>query len=461
MIDIVQLLIETLGSSKVLTGQLLQQRYCHIWKMDEPLKALAVIIPNELEDITKALQLCNEHGQEIIVHGGLTNLVGATFVEPHQIVLSLEKFNKIEDIDPISRTVTVQSGVILERLQEQLQPFKMLFPMNFGAKGSAQMGGIIASNAGGLRVLKYGMTRNLVLGLEAVTAEGTIISDLKKITKDNSGYDLKQLFIGSEGTLGIITRAVLKLIEIPKSRNSAWLGINRFDDVIKALKTLDANMGGALSGFELVWKDTYQALTGSHSSVPPTLPYDYRYYVLVETLGSHQQEDRKALETELEQLLEENIIQDGVLAYTDTDLQWFWKIREDVHTLKKQCRYDQHFDISLPIPLIEGYIEEVQEELLSWEEVEKVFVFGHLADGNIHLIVGKKTSEDSLTQRINQWVYSKIQEVNGSVSAEHGIGLDKKAYLHLCQKEENIRMMQSLKQLFDPKNILNPGRIID
>ena len=240
-----------------------------------------------------------------MVHGGLTGLVGGTAVDPETIVISTEKLNQIEALDENSRTITVQSGVVLENIHEAVSEKGLMFPIDFGAKGSAQIGGVIATNAGGLRVFRYGMTRSLVLGLEAVLTDGTIISSLKKIIKDNSGYDLKQLFIGTEGTLGIIAKAVLKLVEAPQSRTSVFIGIDGYDKVVQLLRFLDAALAGTLSSFELIWADTYQALTNEHASVKPPLPYGYEYYVLVDVLGSNSEKDEERLINLIEQAFEE------------------------------------------------------------------------------------------------------------------------------------------------------------
>jgi FAD/FMN-containing dehydrogenases len=226
---IINELKEKIGAEKVLTGESVKERYFHVWQMDESLNAKAVLLPKTTQEVSDILKICHAHKQSVVVHGGLTNLVGSTETEGNEIVISTEKMNAIEEVDEQSRTMTVQAGVILEAVQNAAKEKELLFPLNFGAKGSAQMGGVISTNAGGLRVFRYGMTRNLVLGLEAVLADGTIISSIKKIIKDNSAYDLKQLFIGSEGTLGIITKAVLKLVEAPKSRNSAFVGFNDYE----------------------------------------------------------------------------------------------------------------------------------------------------------------------------------------------------------------------------------------
>lgn len=452
---------QKLGIEKVLTGQAVKERYFHVWQMEEPLNAKAVLLPKTTQEVSDILKICHAHQQPIVVHGGLTNLVGSTETNPDEIVISTEKMNSIEEIDEKSRTMTVQAGVILENVQNAAKDKNLLFPLNFGAKGSAQMGGVISTNAGGLRVFRYGMTRNLVLGLETVLADGTIISSVKKIIKDNSAYDLKQLFIGSEGTLGIITKAVLKLVEAPKSRNSAFVGFNDYEKVVAFLKFMDAGLAGTLSGFELIWLETFKAMTSPPALVKPPLPYDYKYYVLLESLGSHPKQDKERMQELLETALEKNLILDGVMAHNESDLQWFWTTREDAQVINNQCNNAQHFDISLPIPVIGRLIDKMVEDLKQIPEVEKIFPFGHMADGNIHFIIGKSVQNQDLINRINQVIYAPLLSIGGSVSAEHGIGLHKKQYLELCRSSAEIQLMKQLKQTLDPLNILNRGKVID
>lgn len=461
MVEILSLLKEALGNDKVLSGAAVEERYYHIWKMDIPLNAKAVVLPRSTEDVAQTLKICHAHNQAVVVHGGLTNLVGSTETRGDEVVIAMERLNQIEEVDEKGRTITVQAGVILENIQNAAQEKDLLFPLNFGAKGSAQIGGVISTNAGGLRVFRFGMTRNLVLGLEAVLADGTIISSLKKIIKDNSAYDLKQLFVGSEGTLGIITKAVLKLVEAPRSRNSAFVGINAYEQVVDFLKYMDKGLAGMLSGFELIWKPTFEVLTGPHSSVKPPLPYHYKYYVLIESLGSHQERDQQMMQDLIEQALVEGKIEDAVLAQSQSDLNWFWTIREDVHVMVSQCNNDQHFDISMPTPKIGTYVEEVLVQLYRVAAVEKVFAFGHIADGNVHFVVGKENDSQALINKVNAIIYGPLKALKGSVSAEHGIGLHKKAYLELCRTEEEITMMKTLKKALDPKGILNPEKVLD
>ncbi|MEM1120646.1 MAG: FAD-binding oxidoreductase [Bacteroidota bacterium] len=458
---IVEKLTKKLGAPKVLTGSDLKERYTHIWRMNQPLKALVVVLPTTTEEVAEILKICHAHDQPVIVHGGLTNLVGSTETTSGQeVIISMEKMNAIEEVDPQSRTMTVQAGAILENVQGAAKAKNLLFPLNYGAKGSAQIGGAISTNAGGLQVLRFGMTRNLVLGLEVVLADGTILSSLKKIIKDNSGYDLKQLFIGSEGTLGVVTKAVLKLVEHPKSRSSAWVGIASYEKVMQFLKYMDGGLAGTLSGYELFWQETFIKATTPPASVKSPLPYEYAYYVLLESLGSDPEKDQATLEKLLAQALEEGLIADAAVAYTESDLTWLWTIREDVSIFNGPAPYNQHFDISLSIPDIGNYVSETIEKLKVIPAVASAVAFGHVADGNIHFIVSKDNASAALTKQINEVVYQPLTALKGSVSAEHGIGLDKRAYLPLCRTPTEIQLMRTLKGAMDPKGILNRGKIL-
>ncbi|MFK7806325.1 MAG: FAD-binding oxidoreductase [Saprospiraceae bacterium] len=459
-IDIIDAFSEILQANQILVKEELSNRYTHIWTMDVPLKAKAVLLPQSTEELSAIMKICHAYKQPVVVHGGLTNLVGATETSEQEVVIAMEKMNQVLEIDEQSRTMTIQAGVILENIQQAAEEKNLLFPLNFGAKGSAQIGGIISTNAGGLRVFRYGMTRNLVLGLEAVMADGTIISSLKKIIKDNSAYDLKQLFIGSEGTLGIVTKAILKLVEAPKSRTSAFVAFDDYNNVITFLKYMDQHMAGTLSGFELIWGNSYKAMTSPPASQKPPIPQGYQYYVLLEGLGAQPHKDQELLEKLLANAFEKEMIADAAIASSSADLEWFWKIREDVHVLSSQCQHDQHFDISLPIPNIGEVIENITIQLHEIPEVEKVFAFGHVADGNIHFIIGKSLQSDDLVRRINNVVYGPLQKLGGSVSAEHGIGLHKKNYLSLCRTEEEIQLMKTLKKALDPNRILNRGKVL-
>ena len=455
----IQELTSIVGENNILAQGKEKTRFTHIWKTDIPLTALAVVFPKSTEEVAAIMHLCNKHNQQVVVHGGLTNLVGGTQSQAKQLIVSLEKMNQIEEIDEKSRTIRVQAGVILENAIDAANDKNLFLPLSFGAKGSAQVGGVVSTNAGGLRVFRYGMTRQMVLGLEAVLPDGTIISSLKKIIKDNSGYDLKQLFIGAEGTLGIVTKVVFRLQEKPQSRSSAIVGVNNYENVIALLKFMEKGLAGTLSGFELMWKPTYEAMIAAPDFSAP-IPTNFPYYVFIESLGGDSTSDFNRLEELIAQAYEKELIGDGVLAQSERELQSIWKIREDVSVLADLAQYDQHFDISLPIPVIGKEIDRAIEALEQLDFVEKIFPFGHVADGNIHFIIGKKENSPEIIDAINAIIYGCLQRNKGSLSAEHGIGLDKKKYLFTSRTENEINLMRTLKRALDPKNILNPERII-
>ena len=456
---IVQSLEALLQPHQILTGDSLRQRTYHIWRMEEALDVKALVLPETTEEVAAVLKCCYDSNQEVVVHGGLTNLVGSTEVNPNQIVLAMDRMNTIEEIDPQSRTLTAHCGAIVETLIDKAAAHDLMLPLNFGAKGSAQIGGAIATNAGGLRVFRYGMTRQMVLGLEAVLPDGRIVSSLKKVLKDNSGYDLKQLFIGAEGTLGVVTKVILRLVEAPKSRVSALVAVDEYEKVVALLKYLEKNLNGGLTGFELMWPNTYTTMTQTLNQQQPPLPQDYPYYIFIECLGNNIQKEYEQLENLIAEAFEKDMIVDAALMNSDRDLKHLWQIREDVAVLASQGKYDQHFDISLPIPKIGSLISEMQQKLEALPAVSHAFAFGHVADGNIHFIVGKDDETDATRKAINEIVYAPLKEHQGSVSAEHGIGLHKKEYLYTSRSATEIEVMRSLKNLFDPKGLLNPGRI--
>ena len=302
--DIIKKITKVVDESSIITGEDLKSRFYHIWKTDISLESICVVLPRNTQQVSEIMKICYENDQEVVIHGGLTNLVGSTKTNNSQIVISLEKMNSIIEIDTESKTVTCESGVILEDLINACKEKDLLLPLNFGARGSAQIGGAVSTNAGGLRVFKYGMTRNLVLGTEAVLPNGTVISSLKKLIKDNSGYDLKQIFIGSEGTLGVVTKVVLRLYELPSSRLTAMSALNSYDNVINLLKHLEKNLSGNLSGFELLWNSTYKTMVSEKTNYNKYLPDTYKYYVFIESTGSDYESDYLKLETIITESLE-------------------------------------------------------------------------------------------------------------------------------------------------------------
>ena len=368
---------------------------------EEAIQAEIIVRPGSTEEVSKILSVCNQAGQPVIVHGGLTGLVYGTRTSADQLILSLERMNSIEEIDPVGRTLTCQSGVTLQNIQEKAESENMIFPLDLGARGSCSIGGNISTNAGGNRVIRYGMTRDSVLGIEAVTSDGTILSSMNRMIKNNAGYDLKQLFIGTEGTLGIVTRCVLRLREAPISQNTALVGIEDFPSIVKFLKHIDSGLGGNMSAFEVMWKEFYEMVTNSLDEKSLPLKKNIPYYVLVESMGSDQVKDEEHFESLLQKALEDSVIVDAVLAKSEKERKALWAFRDDV---EKQAQYGPTvmFDVSLPINEMEEYVSKVDLNLQKhWKEFHHI-VWGHLADGNLHLVVGTGNLESDTIQKIEK-----------------------------------------------------------
>jgi len=457
--NIISLFENILDKSSIVTGENLKSRFYHIWKTDLPLEALCLLLPKDTDQVSGILKICNDNDQEVVIHGGLTNLVGSTKSTNKQVVISLEKMNNIIEIDEKGKTVTCESGVIIEDIINSVKEKNLLLPLNFGARGSAQIGGAVSTNAGGLRVFKYGMTRNLVLGLEAVLPDGTVISSLKKLMKDNTGYDLKQFFIGSEGTLGIVTKVILRLYQHPKTRYTALAVTDDYQKVLSLLKFMEYKISNNLTAFELLWNDTYKQMVSDKTMYNKYLPDNYKYYVFIEYMGGDFENDYDTFEKAIMQAIDQGIVDDAVLGKDEKEQQNIWGIREDVAVLAEEKKYDQQFDISIPVTQIGEIIDKTINELKNCKGVETIFPFGHVADGNIHFIIGKDSDDDDLKSKINEIIYSNTELVKGSISAEHGIGLDKKKYLKKSRSKDEIELMKLIKKSIDPKNILNPGRV--
>ena len=309
-----------------------------------------------------------------------------------------------------------------------------------------------------MRVIRYGMMREQVLGVEAVLADGRVISSLNQMIKNNTGYDLKQLFIGSEGTLGVITRMVLRLRERPTSSNTAIVSASNFDQMVKLLRFVDQNFGGLLSAFELVDNSFYRVNTGAGKHAPP-LPADQPYYAIIEMLGSQQERDTELFEAVLGEAGELGYFGDSVLARSDAQRQQIWEIREDLEHVVREFQPFYAFDVSLPVGEMQDYMAAVTDRLKArWPE-GKIAFLGHMGDGNLHIAIGAGGSDDR--HEVEACVYEPLRPISGSISAEHGIGLEKKAWLDVSRTADERKLMAEIKRLLDPGNILNPGKIMD
>lgn len=426
--------------------------------MEEGGSIAAVAYPRTTEQVSAILAACHAEGMPVVPQGGLTSMVGGALPTRPSIVLSLERMRQIEEIDPDAATITVQAGCILETVQQAAADAGFFFPLDLGGRGTAQVGGNAATNAGGNRVLRYGMMRDLVLGVEAVLADGTVISSLNRMIKNNAGYDLKHLFIGSEGTLGIITRLVLRLFPKPRSACTGLLAVADFPALLKLMGEANASFGATLSAFEVMWPEFYHLGTTALGRQQP-LPAGHGIYVLLETLGTDQEADDARFETVFARLIEDGLVDDAVIATSAKQRNDLWAIRDCPGEFPKIYWPQIGFDISLPTATIGDFVVHARKLLTDrWPDIQSV-AFGHLADSNLHLsvhlprdVVPEYEIEDMLYAAVGQW--------SGSISAEHGIGLLKRDFLHYSRTPEELALMRLLKTSMDPKGILNPGKVI-
>lgn len=460
MSSIVDLLLQAVGKDAILTPIEAAERPASRWLSTDSLTCKALTLPNSTSEVAAILRLCHQHGQTVVPHGGLTNVVGGVTTTSDDIALSLERMNVIEQIDLQNKTITVQAGTILQDVQKAVAETGLLFPLDLGAKGSCMIGGNISTNAGGLQALRYGVMRQLVLGLEVVLADGTVVSSMNKMLKNNAGYDLKHLFIGSEGTLGVITKAILKLEDAPKSKNTALIGLTNFGKAIDFLQAAKRELASKLTTYEIIWQDYYRLMTSPPSTFTPPLSQQYPYYVLMEALGQNQEIDEIHFQTLLENSLEEGLIEDAALAKSQQELDWFWGIREKVDFVFQVHQPVFLFDVSLPITDMELYIQTVINDLKSVWPYVHFYSFGHMGDGNLHLFVSCGENTLSTRHQVEEIVFLPLQKIGGSITAEHGIGLEKKPWLHLSRTPEEIALMRTLKHALDPKGILNPGKVV-
>jgi len=456
MTDIPQKLKSFLGEAGVLEGPRAAEAAQSNWsRLGKP---LAVLRPTSTAEVSRILTLCHGASQPVVAWGGKTGLVEGANADG-VLALSLERMNHVEDVDPAGGTMTVGAGCILQNIQEAADAHGLFFPLDLGARGSATIGGNISTNAGGNRVIRYGMTREMVLGLEAVLADGTVVSSLNRLLKNNAGYDLKQLFIGTEGTLGVVTRAVLRLRPKPGSTAVALAAVDSFSALPRLLRHVERGLSGALSAFEVMWEDFYQLVTSPPAKGRAPILYGHPYYVLIEQLGNDEANDVALFEHVLGAALEEEIIVDAVIAKSQGERSAIWSLRDDV----AQCMRNAPiftFDVSLPIVEMESYVADVRSRLFGrWGEKTSLMVFGHLGDCNLHLIVG--VGDASARHFVEETIYGALEGRSGSVSAEHGIGLEKRSYLPLSRSGSEIALMRQLKRALDPRNILNPGKIFE
>jgi len=457
--SLIDTLRTALGGKAVLTGEAMGERCMTDWSGEvAPQRPAALVRPAGTEEVALLLKHCHAAGQPITIQGGLTGLSAGAVPGRGELAVSMERLSGIEEIDPDAMTMTVLAGTPLQSIQEAAVEAGFHFPLDLGARGSCSIGGNVSTNAGGNQVIRFGMTRALVLGLEAVLADGTVVSSLNKMLKNNAGYDLKHLFIGTEGTLGIVTRIVLRLYPGLDSRCTALCALDNLADVIALLKITGREMGGMLSSFEVMWANYHDYIVTHVPGLQSPFEGRHGFYVLMEMEGSNQQRDNEQFQSLLESALEKGLVKDAAIAQSEKEAAAFWQIRDGIGEVLPALAPCANFDISLPISRMQSFMETASRRLEDMFPSILILIFGHLGDSNLHYIASTGREQDR--GRIYDLIYEMIGEHHGSVSAEHGIGRIKRKYLGYSRSEEEIRTMRRLKEAFDPLGILNPDRVV-
>jgi FAD/FMN-containing dehydrogenase len=425
-----------------------------------------VAFPRSTQDVSDLLALCHLHEVPVVPSGGRTGLAGGAVAQNGELVISMERMRRMDPVDVAGATVTVQAGVITEAVHQHTEPLGLTWPVDFASKGSSQVGGNIATNAGGVRVIRYGTTRRWVLGLQVVLADGRILELNQALEKNNTGMDLKQLFIGTEGTLGIITEATLKLTKRPRSVSVFLFAMQGLDQVVSLFRRARAS-SFELMAFEFFSDACVERLIQHRKA---RLPFDERasYYALleVEQTDSATGEPTEAQERWLEALFEDELVSDGVLAQNSGQARELWAVREGISESLSATGHPHKNDVALPIARLEAFSSDLLKLFETNHAGWEVCLFGHIGDGNLHINVMKPDGmavEDFLqrTHRADLDTFGLVRDHHGSISAEHGIGLLKKDFLHFTRAENEITLLRDLKRTLDPKNILNPGKIFD
>jgi FAD/FMN-containing dehydrogenase len=439
------------GDRGLLIGEDAGARSCDPFR-DVPPQGGAIVRPVDTQQLSDVLALCNSRLQKVVPQGGRTGLVGGAYVNTDEIAISLERMTRIEEIDPIGSVGVVQAGVTLEGFQNAVAEQGLFYPVDLGAKGSATIGGTIATNAGGNRVIRWGMTRQNVLGLEAVLADGTIVSSMNRMLKNNTGYDVKQVFIGSEGTCGIVTRAVLRLVKAPRSQFVAFASVPGYDALLALLGS--ARELAQLSAFEVMWQDFYGMAAETGPEFRPVEP-DQPYYVLIEMMGYDENLDTEQFSAFLERAYRDGLVADAVTASSTKQINDLWRIREGAETLKRAMSPFVGFDVSLDIRRIEDFVERVRQALLDHYGFVKQATLGHLGDSNIHIAVHVGSETIAQEYAIERIVYGILKEYDGALTAEHGIGRMKKEFLPEHKTPGEMAVMKMVRRGLDPDGVLN------
>ena len=438
------------------------ETYGKDWTKVYPPHASAVVFPKSTDEVSRVLKFCHDHDLAVVPSGGRTGLAGGAVATNGEVVLSLERMRAIGEIDSLAYTVACEAGAVTEAVHEHCKSQGLTWPIDFASKGSSTVGGNISTNAGGVKVIRYGLTRHWVLGLTVVLMNGEILRLNGALEKNNTGIDLRQCFIGSEGILGVVTEAILKLAPLPKESDVFFFGLKDLNSVFRLFEAARRS-GFTLNAFECLSNECLDVVLHHRAWTRP-LSEAHAQYVLLEVERPETTDAREKLESWLAGLFDQGQVEDAVLAQSPKEAQTLWAMREGVSESLANTGLLHKHDISLPIHRLQAFIEQWTHDLTTNYPGMKPYIFGHIGDGNLHVNLMKPEAMAlekfrELCREADERMFSWIQKFEGSVSAEHGIGLLKKHLLRYTRSETEIELMRAMKRVFDPKGLLNPGKI--
>ena len=450
-----------IGTENVLTDPSALEEYNSDWFRRYKGQSKLCLLPKTTEQVEQIVHYCNEESIAVVPHGGNTNLVGSATPVFDEVVLSTKKMDKILHLDTVSGVLHCQAGCVLESLDNQLREHHLMMPIDLGAKGSCMIGGNVATNAGGIRYMRYGNLHGNTLGLRAVTPRYGLVDTMTYCKKDSTGCDLKQLFIGSEGLLGIVTEVSIQLAPLPRSVHTIFLGVASFDLVCKTFNFAKQELGEILSAMEFI-DGKALAMVCQLSKLPSPLSSESQFYMLLETNGANSEHDEAKLNGFLEKAMEQSLVTDGAVAQSHQQSQGMWAIREGCALAPNALGFVHWYDICMPTRHMYELVEATREFLNSHGLAERTetIAFGHLGDGNLHLnVICKNGFDEKIVHDCDDFIYHWAHERKFSLSAEHGIGMAKRNHLHLAKPGNSLDIMKALKAHFDPKGILNPYKV--
>nr|WP_246520362.1 FAD-binding oxidoreductase [Microvirga arabica] len=426
------------------------------------LEAFAAVRPDSPAAVAALLRWCHSRGIPVVPQGGRTGLVGGAITDPDSLICDLGALDRIEEIDPVTGVAVVQAGVTLSALQEAARAFGLDPAIDLAARGSATVGGLISTNAGGIMAFRAGVMRHRVLGLEVVLPDGSIFCDLTRVMKTSAGYDLKHLFIGAEGTLGIATRAVIKLEPLVPARATALVGVDNAAAAQRVVQYFLSRGGMSLRAAEIMWRRYAQTTSAALGFDHDQLPLGANCLLALEVGGDTFEAASAALESGLAEIYDEDGLKDGVVASSMQQADRIWRVREDTEILYRLHPQAPSFDVSVPGGAIDGYVERLGPTLKAIDPQLDPYIFGHLADGNLHIVLNVQGPLPTpVQQRVEDVLYAPLGELGGCFSAEHGIGLKKRAAFERYADPVKQTLSRAVKGLLDPKGLLNPGKVVD